>query len=65
MSTDELECRLSKIKDLKLAEEVRHFVLNLLLLFDGNPPPFIQTCIGEILDLVDSKQDLAPVRLSR
>ena len=65
MSTDELEFRLAKIRDTKFAEEVRHFILNLWRLFDGNPPPFIQTCIGEILDLSESQKGPVFVRLSR
>ena len=63
MSSDELECRLAQIKDKKLATEVRHFFLNLFLLFDSNPPPHIQTYISQIMDLLESKQVPAPVRI--
>ena len=63
MSSDELENRLAQIRDKKLATEVRRFLLNLFLLFDGNPPPHIQTYIGEIMDLVESKRVAVPVRL--
>ena len=64
MSSEELEYRLAQIKDKKLATEVRRFLLNLFLLFDGDPPPHIQTYIGEIMDLVESKKARVPVRLS-
>ncbi len=64
MSSDELEYRLSQIRDKKLATEVRRFLLNLFLLFDGDPPPHIQTYIGEIMDIVENKKVLAPVRLN-
>ncbi len=60
MSSEELELRLAQIKDKKLATEVRRFLLNLFLLFDGNPPPHIQTYIGEIMDILESKR--VPVR---
>ncbi|HNX68611.1 MAG TPA: hypothetical protein PLL75_06115 [Candidatus Omnitrophota bacterium] len=56
MSADELEVRLSRIKDKKLATEVRRFLLNLFLLFDDTPPPHIQTYINEILDLLEEKK---------
>ncbi len=62
MSSDELEHRLTQIRDQKLATEIRRFLLNLFLLFDGNPPPHIQTYIGEIMDLVESQRVPAPVR---
>ena len=62
MSSDELEHRLSQIRDKKLATEVRRFLLNLFLLFDDNPPPHIQSYINEIMDLLESKR--VPVRLS-
>lgn len=55
MSSEELEKRLSQIKDKKVATEVRRFLLNLFLLFDDNPPPHIQRHIGEILDLLEYK----------
>lgn len=64
MSSEELEYRLAQIRDKKLAMEVRRFLLNLFLLFDDNPPPHIQTYISEIMDLLESKEVLAPVRLS-
>ncbi len=64
MSSDELEYRLEKIEDKKLATEVRRFLLNLFLLFDGNPPPHIQVYINEIMDLLESKKALEPVRLN-
>ncbi|MFH1800113.1 MAG: hypothetical protein ABH891_04605 [Candidatus Omnitrophota bacterium] len=63
MSSEELECRLAQIKDKKLATEVRRFLLNLFLLFDGNPPPHIQVYITEIMDIVESKRVPEPVRL--
>jgi hypothetical protein len=64
MSSEELEYRLSQIRDKKLATEVRRFLLNLFLLFDGDPPPHIQAYIGEIMDILESKKALAPVRVS-
>jgi hypothetical protein len=64
MSSEELEYRLSQIKDKKLATEVRRFLLNLFLLFDGTPPPHIQTYIGEIMDILESKKAPSPVRLN-
>ena len=64
MSSDELEYRLARIRNKELATEVRRFLLNLFLLFDGNPPPHIQTYISEIMDLLESKRVPAPVRLS-
>lgn len=63
MSSEELESRLDQIRDKKLATEVRRFLLNLFLLFDGNPPPHIQTHISEIMDVLESKGVLEPVRL--
>ena len=63
MSSDELELRLSQIRDKKLATEVRRFLLNLFLLFDGNPPPHIQAYITEIMDVLESKRVPEPVRL--
>jgi hypothetical protein len=63
MSSEELEYRLSQIRDKKLATEVRRFLLNLFLLFDGNPPPHIQVYITEIMDVLEAKKVLAPVRL--
>jgi hypothetical protein len=63
MSSDELELRLSQIRDKKLATEVRRFLLNLFLLFDGNPPPHIQSYITEIMDVLEAKRVPAPVRL--
>jgi len=56
MSSEELEYRLAQIKDKRLATEVRRFLLNLFLLFDDNPPPHIQTYIGEIMDILESKK---------
>ena len=64
MSSDELEYMLARIRNKELATEVRRFLLNLFLLFDGNPPPHIQTYISEIMDLLESKRVPAPVRLS-
>lgn len=64
MSSDELENRLAKISDKKLATEVRRFLLNLFLLFDDNPPPHIQSYIDEIMDLLESKKVPVPVRVS-
>jgi hypothetical protein len=64
MSSDELETRLGRIKDRKLATEVRRFLLNLFLLFDDNPPPHIQTYITEIMDLLESEKVPEPIRLS-
>ena len=64
MSPDELDCRLVKVRDRMLATEVRRFVLNILLLFDGSPPPHIQLCIDEIMELLESKQVHAPARHS-
>lgn len=64
MSSDELEHRLAKINDKKLATEVRRFLLNLFLLFDDNPPPHIQSYINEIMDLLESKKVPVPVRVS-
>lgn len=61
MSSDELESRLAQIKDKKIATEVRRFLLNLFLLFDGQPPPHIQQHIDEIIDLLEHKKE--PVRL--
>jgi hypothetical protein len=63
MSSEELESRLAQIKDKKLATEVRRFLLNLFLLFDGTPPPHIQGYITEIMDVLESKKVPAPVRL--
>jgi len=63
MSSEELEYRLAQIRDQKLAAEVRRFFQNLFLLFDGNPPPHIQTYIGEIMDLLESKQIPVLVRI--
>jgi hypothetical protein len=64
MSSDELEYRLAQIGNKELATEVRRFLLNLFLLFDGNPPPHIQTYISEIMDLLESKRVPVRVRLS-
>ncbi|MFA7255594.1 MAG: hypothetical protein WC133_05815 [Candidatus Omnitrophota bacterium] len=64
MSSEELEYRLARISDKKLATEARRFLLNLFLLFDDNPPPHIQTYINEIMDLLESKKVPEPVRLS-
>lgn len=61
MSSDELEIRLSKIKDKKVAMEARRFLLNLFLLFDDRPPPHIQQHIEEIITLLEQKKE--PVRL--
>ena len=62
MSSEELEYRLSQIKDKKLAMEVRRFLLNLFLLFDGDPPPHIQAYISEIMDILESKRIPAVIR---
>ena len=62
MSSEELEHRLAQIKDKKLATEVRRFLLNLFLLFDGNPPPHIQSYITEIMDVLEAEK--VPVRLN-
>jgi hypothetical protein len=64
MSSDELEYRLEQIRDKKLATEVRRFLLNLFLLFDGNPPPHIQTYISEIMDLLESQKVPVLVRIN-
>jgi hypothetical protein len=64
MSSEELEYRLAQIKDKKLATEVRRFLLNLFLLFDGNPPPQIQSYIAEIMDILESKRAPAPMGMS-
>jgi hypothetical protein len=64
MSSEELEYRLAQIRDKKLATEVRRFLLNLFLLFDGDPPPHIQTYISEIMDLLESKRVPVPIRPS-
>ncbi len=55
MSSEELDYRLSQIGNQKLATEARRFLLNLFLLFDGDPPPPIQRYIVEILDLLEVK----------
>lgn len=62
MSSEELELRLSQIKDKKLATEVRRFLLNLFLLFDDAPPPHIQSHIDEIMDLLETSKRV-PLRL--
>jgi len=64
MSSEELESRLAQIRDKKLATEVRRFLLNLFLLFDGSPPPHIQSYICEIMDILESKRVPVPVRPS-
>jgi len=56
MSPQELEKRLSKIQDEKLADEVRHFLSNLYVLFDGQPPSHIKHCVNDILDLLEEKE---------
>ena len=61
MSSEELEYRLSRIKDRKLAAEARRFLLNLFLLFDGDPPPPIQRYIAEIMDILEAKEVSTPV----
>ncbi len=61
MSSDELEIRLDRLKDKKLATEARRFLLNLFLLFDDNPPPHIQSHIDEIMDVLEAER--TPVRL--
>ena len=63
MSSEELECRLEQIRDKKLATEVRRFLLNLFLLFDGTPPPHIQNHIGEIMNLLESQRAPEPIRI--
>ncbi|HOE68306.1 MAG TPA: hypothetical protein PK997_05190 [Candidatus Omnitrophota bacterium] len=55
MLMEELETRLSRIKDQKLATEVRRFLLNLSLLFDNQPPVHIQGYINEIFDILEEK----------
>jgi hypothetical protein len=65
MSSEELEFRLSQIRDKKLATEVRRFLLNLFLLFDDNPPPHIQTYISEIMDILETGKVPEPVRIGR
>ena len=62
MSSDELESRLSRIKDKKLATEVRRFLLNLFLLFDNAPPPHIQAHIDEIMGILEAEK--VPVSLN-
>jgi len=64
MSSQELEYRLTQIRDKKLAGEVRRFLLNLFLLFDDNPPPHIQTYISEIMDVLEAEKVPAPLRLN-
>jgi hypothetical protein len=64
MSSDELEVRLLNIKDKKLATEVRRFLLNLFLLFDGQPPVHIQSHINEIFDILETQQRAGKVVLS-
>lgn len=64
MSSDELEFRLSQIRDQKVATEVRRFLLNLFLLFDGTPPPHIQTYIGEIMELVEARRVPERIRVA-
>jgi hypothetical protein len=61
MSSDELDYRLAQIKDRKLATEARRFLLNLFLLFDGDPPPSIQRYIDEIMDLLENKRTSTPI----
>lgn len=63
MSPQELEYRLSQIKDKKLATEVRRFLLNLFLLFDDHPPPHIQAYITEIMDILENNRVPVPIRL--
>ncbi len=65
MSLTELETRLDQIRNKKLATEIRRFLLNLFLLFDDNPPPHIQSCINEILDILEHKPSAAKVLLPR
>lgn len=64
MSSEELENRLSRIRDKKLATEVRRFLLNLFLLFDDAPPPHIQSHIDEIIGLLETQKVPVPVRLN-
>lgn len=64
MSSEELENRLSRIKDKKLATEVRRFLLNLFLLFDGAPPPHIQIHIEEIMGCLETQKVPAPLRFN-
>jgi len=64
MSSEELEYRLSRIKDKKLATEVRRFLLNLFLLFDGTPPPHIQTHIDEIMGCLEAQKVSVPIRFN-
>ena len=51
MSFSDLEQRLALIEGEKLTMEIRRFLLNLFLLFDNNPPVYIQSYVNEILDL--------------
>jgi len=64
MSSEELENRLSRIKDKKLATEVRRFLLNLFLLFDGTPPPHIQAHIDEIMGCLEAQKVPVPAHFS-
>ena len=64
MSSEELEYRLDRIKDKKLATEVRRFLLNLFLLFDGAPPPNIQEYINEIMGCLEAERVPVPIRLN-
>ena len=64
MSSEELEYRLSQIRDKKVATEIRRFLLNLFLLFDGAPPPHIQTYIAEIMELVEARQVPERIRVA-
>lgn len=56
MTASDIEGRILRIKDKKLAEEVCRFLKNLSLLFDGHPPPHIQSYINEILELLEDKK---------
>ncbi|MFH0985361.1 MAG: hypothetical protein V1882_07470 [Candidatus Omnitrophota bacterium] len=64
MSSEELEFRLSQIRDKKVATEIRRFLLNLFLLFDGTPPPHIQTYIAEIMELVEARRVPERIRVA-
>ncbi len=64
MSSEELENRLSRIKDKKLATEVRRFLLNLFLLFDGAPPPHIQAHVDEIMGYLEAEKIRVPAHFS-
>lgn len=55
MSAKELEERLAKLGDEKFVTDARRFLLNLYVLFDGQPPANIECCIDEILDILEER----------